>query len=86
MTTDPNGAKEETEVGSYFVANYPPFSVWSKEDVERAATPAMQSKPVAGTPLGMYLTSRSVASAVIFVIFAFIPTRTPMKSISTSRR
>jgi len=55
MTTDPNGAKEETEVGSYFVANYPPFSVWSKEDVERAATPAMQSKPVAGTPLGMYL-------------------------------
>jgi septal ring factor EnvC (AmiA/AmiB activator) len=28
---------EGTEVGSYFVANYPPFSVWSKEEVEHAA-------------------------------------------------
>jgi len=55
MQTDPNGAKNDTEVGSYFVANYPPFSVWSKEDVEREAIPAMQGKPVAGTPLGMYL-------------------------------
>jgi oxygen-independent coproporphyrinogen-3 oxidase len=56
MKIDPvNGKKEETEVGSYFVANYPPFSVWSKEDIERAAMPAMQSSPVPGTPLGMYL-------------------------------
>ena len=56
MKLDPaNGTKDETEVGSYFVANYPPFSVWSKEEVERAAMPAMQSRPVPGTPLGMYL-------------------------------
>ncbi|HZI52031.1 MAG TPA: coproporphyrinogen-III oxidase family protein [Terriglobia bacterium] len=47
--------QEETEVGSYFVANYPPFSVWSKDDIARVAEPAMQSRPVPGTPLGMYL-------------------------------
>ena len=44
----------ETEVGSYFVANYPPFSVWTTEAVERVARPALQSKP-ADTPLGLYL-------------------------------
>ena len=50
-----DGNQEETEVGSYFVANYPPFSVWSSEDIGLAAVPAMQSKPVPGVPLGMYL-------------------------------
>src|SRR5688572_32033077 len=47
--------EEQTEVGSYFVANYPPFSVWTKEDVERVAKPALQSEPVPGVPLGLYL-------------------------------
>jgi oxygen-independent coproporphyrinogen-3 oxidase len=46
---------EQTEVGSYFVANYPPFSVWNTEAVERDALPALQSPPVAGERLGMYL-------------------------------
>jgi oxygen-independent coproporphyrinogen-3 oxidase len=56
MKLDPTGgAGEETEVGSYFVANYPPFSVWSKEQIEHAAVPAMQSRPAPGVPLGMYL-------------------------------
>jgi len=56
MTTKPRtNAPEQTEVGSYFVANYPPFSVWSKEDVERMAKPALQTPPVPGVPLGMYL-------------------------------
>jgi oxygen-independent coproporphyrinogen-3 oxidase len=56
MKVDPtNGAGQETEVGSYFVANYPPFSVWSSEEIERSAVPAMQSKPVPQIPLGMYL-------------------------------
>ncbi|HET9215894.1 MAG TPA: coproporphyrinogen-III oxidase family protein [Terriglobia bacterium] len=49
------GTHEETEVGSYFVANYPPFSVWSKEGVAAVAEPAMLSKPAPGIPLGMYL-------------------------------
>src|SRR6266496_1688868 len=37
--------EEQTQVGSYFVANYPPFSVWTKDDVERAAAPALQAVP-----------------------------------------
>jgi oxygen-independent coproporphyrinogen-3 oxidase len=46
---------EETEVGSYFVANYPPFSVWTKEAVESDARAALQAPPAADVPLGLYL-------------------------------
>ncbi|HYT65462.1 MAG TPA: coproporphyrinogen-III oxidase family protein [Vicinamibacterales bacterium] len=45
----------EPEVGSYFVATYPPFSVWSPEAVERDAKPALQAAPNPATPLGLYL-------------------------------
>ena len=45
----------EPEVGSYFVATYPPFSVWSAEAVERDAKPALQAPPNPSTPLGLYL-------------------------------
>jgi oxygen-independent coproporphyrinogen III oxidase len=56
VKVDPqSGNGEGTEVGSYFVANYPPFSVWSKDDVDRVARPAMQAEPAPGIPLGMYL-------------------------------
>jgi oxygen-independent coproporphyrinogen-3 oxidase len=44
----------ETGVGSYFVANYPPFSVWSREALERDAGPALRTSP-APVPLGLYL-------------------------------
>jgi len=44
----------ETEVGSYFVANYPPFSVWTRDAVDRAALPALRAAP-ADVPLGLYL-------------------------------
>ena len=44
----------ETEVGSYFVANYPPFSVWTPEAVNAAAHPALAA-PAADVPLGLYL-------------------------------
>jgi oxygen-independent coproporphyrinogen-3 oxidase len=47
--------EEQTEVGSYFVANYPPFSVWTRDDVERMARPALETPPVPGVPLGLYL-------------------------------
>jgi oxygen-independent coproporphyrinogen-3 oxidase len=46
---------DETEVGSYFVANYPPFSVWTKEAVESEARPALATRGPAGVPLGLYL-------------------------------
>jgi oxygen-independent coproporphyrinogen-3 oxidase len=45
----------EPEVGSYFVATYPPFSVWSPAAVEREAKPALAAEPAPGTPLGLYL-------------------------------
>jgi oxygen-independent coproporphyrinogen III oxidase len=44
----------ETEVGSYFVANYPPFSVWTRAAVDAEARPALQS-PGTAVPLGLYL-------------------------------
>jgi oxygen-independent coproporphyrinogen III oxidase len=45
----------ETEIGSYFVANYPPFSVWTREAVEGAALPALRARPATDVPLGLYL-------------------------------
>ena len=46
---------EQTEVGSYFVANYPPFSVWTREAVSTDAREALNRAPAPGTPLGLYL-------------------------------
>ena len=51
----PMAVEEQTEVGSYFVATYPPFSVWKKENVARDATPALHSPPAVDVPLGVYL-------------------------------
>jgi oxygen-independent coproporphyrinogen-3 oxidase len=47
-------APDRTEVGNYFVANYPPFSVWTHDAVARDARPALASSP-ADVPLGLYL-------------------------------
>ena len=49
MTTQP----QKTEVGSYFISNYPPFSVWNEE----AVTQVMRvfNAPPADVPLGLYL-------------------------------
>jgi oxygen-independent coproporphyrinogen-3 oxidase len=53
--SQPQADVEQTEVGSYFVANYPPFSVWNTESVTTEARPALASPPVPGVPLGVYL-------------------------------
>jgi oxygen-independent coproporphyrinogen III oxidase len=53
--TTPAAVAEETEVGSYFVANYPPFSAWTPDAVQRDALPALASVPNPGVPLGLYL-------------------------------
>ncbi len=47
--------EDQTEVGSYFVATYPPFSVWTPEAVAADAMPALHAPPQAGVPLGLYL-------------------------------
>lgn len=49
MTTEAT----KTEVGSYFIANYPPFSQWKPEDVGEIEA-ALHSPPK-GVPLGLYL-------------------------------
>jgi oxygen-independent coproporphyrinogen-3 oxidase len=46
---------EQTEVGSYFVANYPPFSVWTPEAVRTDGQAALAQPPAPGVPLGLYL-------------------------------
>jgi oxygen-independent coproporphyrinogen-3 oxidase len=46
---------KQTEVGSYFVATYPPFSAWTETAVERDGKVALDTPPVPGVPLGLYL-------------------------------
>ncbi len=46
--------QEKTGLGNYFVANYPPFSFWKPAHLP-AARQALESEPVAGTPMGLYL-------------------------------
>jgi oxygen-independent coproporphyrinogen-3 oxidase len=45
---------EKTEVGSYFISNYPPYSQWNRESLDEIRT-AMQSPPTEDAPLGLYL-------------------------------
>jgi oxygen-independent coproporphyrinogen-3 oxidase len=54
MTDTQATAVAEPEIGSYFVANYPPFSVWTREGVQRDALPALDAR-AADVPLGLYL-------------------------------
>lgn len=49
MATD----TEKTEVGSYFISNYPPFSQWKKENLHEVE--AVMAKEPAEVPLGLYL-------------------------------
>src|SRR5690349_15220429 len=48
-------ATDDTGVGSYFVANYPPFSVWTADAVAAEALPALQRPPASDVALGLYL-------------------------------
>lgn len=45
---------EATEVGSYFVSNYPPFSQWERERTAEIFS-ALDAKPDRSVPLGLYL-------------------------------
>ncbi len=44
----------KTEVGSYFISNYPPFSVWKSERLPEI-NDALNRAPRDDTPLGLYL-------------------------------
>ena len=47
-------AQTRTEVGNYFVSNYPPFSQWKPEFVS-AALDALNQPPRVEDPLGLYI-------------------------------
>ena len=51
MSTDTSSS---TEVGSYFISNYPPFSLW-KQDYRSEIEVALQDEPDDSVPLGLYL-------------------------------
>jgi oxygen-independent coproporphyrinogen-3 oxidase len=44
----------KTEVGSYFISNYPPYSQWKREYLPQVQH-ALTQPPTPGTPLGLYL-------------------------------
>ena len=48
-------ATAEPEIGSYFVANYPPFSTWTAGAVATDAVPALATSASGDTALGLYL-------------------------------
>ena len=75
-------AVAEPEIGSYFVANYPPFSVWTREAVasRRTARSGRACRRVCRS--GSTCTSRSAGSAATFVISASTRTRTRSRSSS----
>ena len=52
MTSAPSTKK--TEVGSYFISNYPPYSQWNRESLPEVRD-ALDSAPTESTPLGLYL-------------------------------
>ena len=47
-------ANTNTEVGNYFVSNYPPLSQWKPEFVPQALE-ALAQPPRVAEPLGLYL-------------------------------
>lgn len=50
----PTAQPDTTEVGSYFIANYPPFSQWKREFVPEIFA-AFDRAPARDVPLGLYL-------------------------------
>lgn len=51
MTTETATA---TEVGSYFISNYPPFSLWSRDHLTEIRA-ALAAEPDRSVPMGLYL-------------------------------
>ncbi|GMU83827.1 MAG: oxygen-independent coproporphyrinogen III oxidase [Planctomycetota bacterium] len=57
MELDVVKPEARTEVGSYFVANYPPFSLWTREQIPAALDVLEQpiEAPEGRPPLGLYM-------------------------------
>ena len=55
MTTEILPTSDATEVGSYFIANYPPFSQWKREHLPELLAALDSPAPDPAHPLGLYL-------------------------------
>ncbi|HLJ10417.1 MAG TPA: coproporphyrinogen-III oxidase family protein [Planctomycetaceae bacterium] len=55
MTTETLPAADTTEVGSYFIANYPPFSQWKPEHLPEFLAALDAPAQATAQPLGLYL-------------------------------
>jgi oxygen-independent coproporphyrinogen-3 oxidase len=53
-TAETDRTEKKTEVGSYFISNYPPYSRWNTEALP-AVESALHQPPKVSTPLGLYL-------------------------------
>lgn len=54
MTDSTTASNTKTEVGAYFVSNYPPYSFWTPQQVSQAVA-ALDQPPADDVPLGLYL-------------------------------
>ena len=57
MTTEINptpDTESRTQVGSYFISNYPPFSVWNNESLPEIEA-VFERQPDRSVPLGLYI-------------------------------
>jgi oxygen-independent coproporphyrinogen-3 oxidase len=54
MSTQAAEQPDATQVGSYFISNYPPFSTWGPDDLD-AVRSTLTSPPDVDTPLGLYI-------------------------------
>src|SRR5215208_384451 len=61
-------AQTRTEVGNYFVSNYPPFSQWKPESVSEALD-ALNQPPRVDDPLGLYIHIPFCRSRCLFCYF-----------------
>ena len=53
-SSTPPSKTDKTEVGSYFISNYPPYSQWNKDELP-AVEASLHSVSKEQTPLGLYL-------------------------------
>ena len=80
----PAAAPAETEVGSYFVANYPPFSRLDARRPSRATPAGAATRRRADVPLGLYLHIPFCRKRCHFCYFRVYTDKNAARSPSTS--
>src|SRR5262245_58458740 len=76
MSTILENIPVETTPGNYFVANYPPFSCWSPEELPHLVH-ALASPPKKRKPLGLYVHLPFCRQRCHYCYFRVYPRRSP---------